>query len=115
MIMNWLSTFVAGLWPMVWHFGTAGGIAIIAAIVAWLVPAGGPLGWIKQVAFAVAVGAALFMAGMAVGVKDANSRWEAKWSAAIRDGAQDSKRARDRAVRNVARGVRDKRDIDPPQ
>ena len=101
-----ISVFFAGLWPLVWHYGTGVGIIIIAVAVWWF----SPLETIKKAAAIVAIitGAGLF--GMTIGVKDANSRCNARWEASEKAAVSRSEAARSRAIRDTTRGLRNWRD-----
>ena len=85
-MFNWIGIITAGLWPFVWHMGTAT-IAMLACA-AWAI--WGPF-WKSQ---AVWAGIAIFLTTSAyiVGVKDEKHRWEATIAA---DRAQADKAARD--------------------
>lgn len=98
--------FLAGLWPLFWHF-TLGTLIIAGALAwAWFMPV------FKKTALWVAATTFVIMTAYATGVKNENTRWEAKWDAANAAAVAMGEHARRDADRDITNGVCDPSDTD---
>jgi hypothetical protein len=95
--MNFISVAVAGLWPLVWHFGIAGLLVVGFLAAAYFSPV-----FKKDFIWAAAV-VAVFAVAVALGVHLGEKRVHAQWDAARAAAFENGKQARADAVRDVAR------------
>lgn len=98
--------FLAGLWPIVWHLGIGTLIVIGALLWAWFMPV------FKKTALWVALTVSVIMIAYSTGVKNENTRWEAKWDAANAYAISIGEHARSDADRDVTNGAKDPSDTD---
>lgn len=93
----WIQSELAGIWPLVAAYGLGGVLVAVLLAAAWFSPV------FKQqfllAAVAIAVGMAIFSAGVVKGER----RVQAKWDAAKAASSELSKKAHTDAERTVAR------------
>lgn len=92
----WLKIQLAGLWPLIWHYGIGVGVAILALAFAWFSPV------FKKTALWVAVGSIIITVSYGIGVSNGMARVQAKWDAAIAASIEQSEKARSDAERDVS-------------
>lgn len=92
----WLKIQLAGLWPLIWHYGIGVGIAILALAFAWFSPV------FKKTALWVAVASIIITISYGVGVSNGMARVQAKWDAALAASVSQSEKARSDAERDVS-------------
>lgn len=96
-ITYWLQYELAGLWPLISSYGLGGLIIIALLAAAWFSPV-----WKKEflwAASAIAIGMAIFSAGVVKGERRVHAQWEAARENSVKVG----KEARSSAERSVAR------------
>lgn len=96
-IGNWFAFQVAGVWPLMWHFGLGGFLLILCG-----------LGWyfspVHKVDFIWgAVVIIVVMVSTSIGVSLGEKRVQAKWDVAREQTLKGAKDARAGALRDVAR------------
>jgi hypothetical protein len=104
MVRDWLEYQAAGLWTLVWHYGIGVGVCICALAWAWFVPI------FKKTALWVALGSLIITLSYGIGVSNGSARTQAQWDAAVQSTLAANKQALSDAERDIANGVRDKRD-----
>ena len=92
----WLKIQLAGLWPLIWHYGIGVGVAILALAFAWFSPV------FKKTAIWVAVGSIIITISYGIGVSNGMARVQAKWDAALAASVSQSEKARSDAERDVS-------------
>lgn len=98
--------FLAGLWPLVYHF-TAGTLIIIGALAwAWFMPV------FRKTALWVALTVFVMMTAYATGVKNENDRWKLKWDAANAAAVAAGQQALHDADDDITGGFHDPADVD---
>jgi hypothetical protein len=109
-IGNWFAYELAGLWPLIWHFGI-GGVLLLICGVGWYFS---PVHKVDFIWAAVVI--IVVMVSTSIGVSLGEKRIRAQWSAAEFATLSGAKEARAGAVRDVAREhsrwLPDKRDPD---
>lgn len=91
----WLKIQLAGLWPLIWHYGIGVGVAILALAFAWFSPV------FKKTALWVAVGSIIITVSYGIGVSNGSARVKAQWDAAIAASIEQSETARSDAERTI--------------
>jgi hypothetical protein len=96
-MFDWLQVSVAGLWPLVWHFGVAGGLILLCAAGVYFAPT------IKSKLWFVAIGGivAVFSIAVAIGVKLGENHVRSQWNTALEQEAQNGETAHTDAVDTV--------------
>jgi hypothetical protein len=101
-MFDWLHVSTAGLWPLVWHFGVAGGLVLACAAGVYFAPTLKSKLWFVAIAAIIAV----FSIAVATGVSLGEKRIKSQWDAAKVVTVDRTKKARVGAIRDVARKPR---------
>jgi hypothetical protein len=96
-MFDWLQISVAGLWPIVWHFGVAGGLVLLCAAGVYFAPT------LKRKLWFVAIGGiiAVFSIAVAIGVSLGEKHVRSQWNTALEKEAENGETARTDAVDSI--------------
>jgi hypothetical protein len=97
MVAHWVELQVAGLWPLIWHFGIGGGL-LLACAAGWYFS---PIHRVDFIWGAVVI--IVVMVSTSIGVSLGEKRKQAQWDASRSAAFEDGKQARAGAVRDIAR------------
>lgn len=97
MVAHWIELQVAGLWPLIWHFGI-GGVMLIACAAGWYFS---PIHRVDFIWGAVVV--IVVMVSTSVGVRLGEKRKQSQWDATRAATLESAQDARAGAVRDVTR------------
>lgn len=90
-----LKNFFTGLWPLVWHFGSAGVAVLVLAGLAVYVPG------IRKICAWLALAIVVYLVGLTIGVKDEKSRNDARNAEILGHEVDIGRAAREDAERSI--------------
>jgi hypothetical protein len=97
MLANWFLFQVAGIWPLIWHFGL-GGVLVLICAAGWYFSPVHKVDFIWGAVIVIVV-----MVSTAIGVNLGEKRVRAQWDAASFATLQNGKQARVDGVSDAAR------------
>lgn len=103
MILAWIKYELAGIWPLIWHFGLGAGIVIICVLLWAFTPAflSKLFPNIQKVLVWVAALTLTIMISTAIGVSLGEKRIQAQWDAALKSEVDAGEQARSEAIATV--------------